>query len=107
MIQQAANFASGHLKFVMVGLNDYDVEVNPNFPIFTLLRNLCQADRTFAREYLVFGRMVKPTPLQCSKIIADASTPLIKPLEDLPAPPAVEIPKVMHSVWESRENKIG
>jgi len=107
LIQQAANFAFGHLKFVMVGLNDYDFEVNPNYPIFELLRNMCQADRGFARDYLVLGQMLKPTQLQCATVKVDASAPRIKPLENLPDPPKVEVPRVMHSVWLSPDKKIG
>jgi Domain of unknown function (DUF6259) len=107
LITHAANFVYGHMKFVTVGDNGYDFEVNPNYPIFTLLRNLCQAERTYARDYLVYGRMLAPTPLQCSKVTFDGHIPLIKPLEDLPDPPQVDVPKVMHGVWQSPRNKVG
>lgn len=106
-IVHAANFVYGHMSFVMIGHNDYDFEVNPNYPIFTLLRNICRAQRTYAREYVVLGRMVEPTKLQCSKIAADGHIPLIKPLDELPDPPIVEVPRVMHGVWTSHDSKIG
>jgi hypothetical protein len=102
LIQHATNFVYGHTTFVMVGLNDFDFEVNPDYPIFTLLRNICQAQRTYAREYVVFGRMLKPTKLTTSMI---AAAPWYT-WEEPDPPLTVQVPKVMHSVWESR-GKIG
>lgn len=107
LIVHAANFVYGHLGFVSIGDNGYDFEVDPNYPVFTLLRNISQAHRTYARDYLIFGRMLQPTELQCSRLKADGYIPLIKPLLDLPDPPIVEVPRVMHSVWSSPDNKIG
>lgn len=107
LMLHSANFVYGHLKFVSVGDNAYDFEVDPNYPIFTLLRNLNQATRAYARKYLVFGRMLEPTQLQCSTVKADGHIPLIKPLLDLPDPPIVEVPRVMHSVWSSLDNSTG
>jgi Domain of unknown function (DUF6259) len=107
LMLHAANFVYGHLRFVAIGDNGYDFEVNPNYPIFTLLKNMCQADRTYARDYVVLGRMLEPTQLQCLKVKADGYIPLIRPLLDLPDPPIVEVPRIMHSVWSSPDNRIG
>jgi hypothetical protein len=51
--------------------------------------------------------MLESTPLQCSKVTVDGHIPLIKPLEELPDPPQVDVPQVMHGVWQSPDNKVG
>jgi hypothetical protein len=103
----AANFAYGHMKFVTIGDNGYDFDVNPDYPIFTLLKNLCEADRGYARDYVMFGRMLKPTHLKCETLRVDGYVPLIKPLQDMADPPLVEMPRVIHGVWASPAGKIG
>jgi hypothetical protein len=104
LMQQATNFVYGHIALVMLGLNVYDFEVNPDYPIFTLLKNMCQAARTYARDYLVLGRMLNPTSLDTPKLAVAKWLPVDK---DVPDPPTVEVPKVMHSVWASPTNRIG
>jgi hypothetical protein len=103
LIQHATNFAYGHMSFIMVGINDYDFGVNPDFPIFTLLRNTCHAGRTYAREYIVFGEMHRPTRLKTASIWAAPWRTWNQP----DPPLTIEVPKVMHSVWKGKNGKLG
>jgi hypothetical protein len=104
LMKHAANSLDGDLSFVMIGLPDYDFDVNPDYPIFTLLRNIFQAQRTYARPYLALGRMLKPVELQTSKVKVDV---WLAPGKETVDPPTVDVPAVMSSVWRSPEGKTG
>jgi len=94
-----------HAKVFTLGLRntvayveeEYNFEVDPNYPILTLLRNICQAQRGFAREYVVFGQMQRPTELEVEHVKADGFRG--EPWE-------VEIPKVYHGVWKGADGKV-
>ena len=104
LMLHAANFVNGNLSWVGIGHAEYDFDVNPEYPTFTLLRNIFQAQRTYARPYLVFGEMVRPTQLQTDHLGAYAWLPTNQPNAE---PPVFEIPRVMHRVWRSSQKKIG
>jgi hypothetical protein len=97
LIKHAYCFAFGLQNLVGVGEPEYDFEVNPGYPVLTLLRNICQAQRTFANEYAVFGQMQRPTALEVRKDTIDLYR----------YPGTVEIPRVVHAVWRSPGGKTG
>ncbi len=104
LMLHAANFVNGNLSWVGIGHAEYDFDVNLDYPVFTLLRNIFQAQRTYARPYLVFGEMVEPTQLQTDRLGAYAWLPTNQPNAE---PPVFQIPRVMHGVWRSPEGKTG
>ena len=104
LMQQAANFISGNQSWLMVGINDYDFGANRNYPIFSLLRNILRAQRTYAHPYLVFGRMLKPVQVKTATVKVERWLP---PGKEVLEPPKVDVPAVMSSVWQSPEGKTG
>jgi hypothetical protein len=103
-MQQAANFIVGNQAFVMIGLSDYDFGVNPDYPIFMLQKNMSQARRGFAHDYLTFGKMLKKPDLETSTVTVDA---WVFPGKETVSPPTAEVPKVMASAWLSPQGKTG
>jgi hypothetical protein len=80
-----------------VGEPEYDYEIDPDYPIFPLLRNICRAQRTYARDYVVFGQMQRPTPLETERVTVDYFR----------SSKTAEVPKVLHSVWRSQSGRMG
>jgi hypothetical protein len=104
LMLHARNFVIGNQSLIMCTVPEYDFGVNPNYPIFTLLRNLVRAQRTYARPYQVLGTMLKPVELTTAKIKTDVWLPPGKEVID---PPTVDVPAVMSSVWRSPAGKTG
>jgi hypothetical protein len=104
LMQQAANFIIGNQAFVMIGLPEYDFDVNPDYPIFTLQKGMSRARRGFAHDYLVFGQMLKKPDLETSTVTADAWA---FPGTETVDPPTATVPKVMASAWLSPQGKTG
>jgi hypothetical protein len=77
---------------------EYNFQVDPDYPILGLLRNIFCAQRTFARDYVVFGQMERPTPLEVRHVQADGFRG--EPWE-------VTIPRVYHGVWKAPDGRIG
>ena len=67
-------------------------------------RNLTQAQRTYARNYVVFGQMLRPAELKTPKVKVDVLLPEGK---EVPDPPTVDVPVVITSTWRSPEGKTG
>ncbi len=97
LIKHATCFVYGIQNLVGIGEPEYDFEVNPDYPVLTLLRNICQAQRTYAHAYLTFGQMLKPTDLEVSKVSLDLYM----------RAGSADVPRVLHGVWRSPEGKIG
>jgi len=98
LMLHAKVFVLGLRNTVAYGEEEYNFEVDPDYPILTLLRNLCQAQRGFARDYVVFGQMQRPTDLEVGHVQADGFRG--EPWE-------VMIPKVYHGVWKGPDGKVG
>ena len=94
-----------------IGKSEFDLAMEPLHPTMELLPNVCRAQRTYANEYLVLGQMLKPVEAEVNWVLTDR-------LYDVgPGGPKgasgqykdnhIRVPCVMHSVWKSREGKIG
>jgi hypothetical protein len=91
-------FTLGLRNTVAYAEEEYNFEVDPNYPILGLLRNIFRAQRTFARDYVVYGQMQRPTPLEVRHVQADGFRG--EPWE-------VMIPCVYHGVWRASDGRIG
>ena len=98
LILHAKVFTLGLLNTVAYGEEEYNIEVDPDYPVLTLLRNICRAQRTFARNYVVFGQMQKPIPLEVDYVEADGFRG--EPWE-------VMIPRVYHNHWKGPDGRFG
>ncbi|MBN1553582.1 MAG: hypothetical protein JXA11_02470 [Phycisphaerae bacterium] len=95
----------------VIGKPEFDLDAKPPHPAMKLLENACRAMRTYANEYLVFGRMRKPTRLD----VATTTVPLFSQSGSSgPKGPQgkyrrgyEDMPRVLHSVWESPAGKTG
>jgi hypothetical protein len=105
LIKHATIFSYGIQHLVGIGHPEWDYEVNPNYPTLGFLRNTCEAQRTYAREYLLYGEMLRPTKLDVPTIDVDYWKPGGVP-ENFDMGTA-EIPLVIHSVWRLANGKIG
>jgi len=105
LIQHGMIFSYGIQNLVGIGHPEWDYEVNPNYPTLGFLRNTCEAQRTYARDYLVYGEMLRPTALDVPQIDVDYWKPGGVP-ENYDMGTA-EIPLVFHSVWRLRDGRIG
>lgn len=106
LIKHAMVAVCGVQNLVGIGHPEFDYEVDPNYPTLTLMRNISEAQRGFAREYLVYGEMMKPTELECQ----------VTPIElykhtqfsDRPGNMGTEdVPSVIHSVWRTAGGRVG
>jgi hypothetical protein len=106
LIKHALVFSYGIQNLIGIGQPEWDYEVNPDYPSLTLMRNIAQAQRTFARPYLVFGQMLRPTPLECkvSDIDLYKHTQFMDDTTDVGTLP---VPAVFHSVWRSPTGTTG
>ena len=104
-IKHAYCCAYGLQNLVSVGEPDYDIEVEgAEHPVLPLLKSIFTAQRTYARDYLVFGRMRRPAAIEVPAI----------PIE-LWWPPTYreirmifkDIPAVVHSTWQAEDGRIG
>ena len=80
------------------GEEEYNFEVNPDYPVLGLLRRVFAAQRTWARPYVVFGRMAKPPRLDVAHVEADGFRG--EPWE-------VRIPTVFHAAWTAQDGTRG
>ena len=97
LMTHAALCVYGVQQFVGIGDEEFNYQVDPNYPALKLVRNICQAQRTFARDYLVFGRMLRPTELEVDTVNAYIYK----------TPETAAVPLVMHAVWRSQHGTIG
>jgi len=97
LMKHATILVRGVRNVVTIQEPDYDFEVDPSYPVFTLLRNIFAAQRTFARDYVVFGEMQRPARLEVGCVTVDVYR----------SADTVEVPKVLHSTWRSQAGKIG
>ena len=98
----------GLQHLVSIGFPEYDFEVNPEYPVLTLLRNICQAQRTFAHDYLVFGKMLRPTDLEVAKTKVDIFQGIrCQRGEEVVDLPGIDVPRVLHGVWSLPHGKTG
>jgi len=105
LIKHATIFSYGIQHLVGIGHPEWDFDVNPNYPTLAFLRNTCEAQRTYAREYLLYGEMLRPTKLDVPTIDVDYWKPGGVP-ENFDMGTA-EIPLVIHSVWRLADGKTG
>jgi hypothetical protein len=96
-MMQAKIFALGIHNIVVANQPDYDFEVNPNYPVLELVRNVSRAQRTFARDYVVFGEMLPPARLEVEQVLVD----IYRSQNQAP------VPKVYHSTWKTPQGAIG
>ena len=97
LMKHATLAAYGLQNCVGIGEAEYDIEVNREYPALVLLRSICQAQRTYARDYLVLGRMIRPTTVGVSTEEVDLYG----------RPGTVHIPTVVHSMWQAPNGKVG
>jgi hypothetical protein len=93
-------------NLIGIGQPEWDYDVNPDYPALKLMRNIVRAQRTFARDYLVLGSMLKPTPAACATFHVD----LYKHAQWMDADLDVgqlEIPSCIHSAWQGESGAIG
>jgi hypothetical protein len=98
LMLHARVFTLGLRNTVAYAEEEYNFEVDPNYPILGLLHNIFRAQRTFARDYVVFGQMQRPTPLEVRHVQADGFRG--EPWE-------VRVPCVYHGVWKAPDGRIG
>lgn len=96
-IKHATLLVDGIQNLAGIGEGEYDFTIDPNYPVLTLLRNICQAQRIYAHKYLVFGQRLRPTKLEVSAVNVD----IYKSYGH------VDAARVIHSVWTSPTGKIG
>jgi Domain of unknown function (DUF6259) len=104
-IKHALCCVYGLQNLISIGEPDYDLAVEEvDHPVLPLLASTIAAQRTYARDYLVFGRMLKPTQLDVETV----------PIELWWPPTASEIsmifkdiPAVVHGAWLAQDGKIG
>jgi len=97
LIKHATILVRGTQNVVTIGEPEYDYDVDPDYPVFALLRNIFAAQRTFARDYVLFGRMLRPAPLETGRVSVDVYQSV----------DTVDVPKVLHSTWRSQAGKTG
>jgi hypothetical protein len=103
VMKHALCCVEGLQSMVSIGEADYDISVTEvEHPVIDMLRSISRAQRTFAREYLVFGRMRPPTTLHAGRITVDEW-----PFIQQPILHTLEVPLVFHSVWECAAGRTG
>jgi hypothetical protein len=96
-MMQAKILTLGIRNIVVVNQPDYDFEVNPNYPVLTLMRNISRAQRTFVKDYVVFGEMIRPAQLEVEEMMVDIyRSPVMVPMR-----------KVFHSTWAAPDGRTG
>ena len=96
-MMQAKILTLGIHNIIVANQPDYDFEVNPDYPVLALVRNVCRAQRTFARDYVVFGEMVHPVQVEVEHLMVDIYR----------SPEMVSIPKVFNSTWKTPQGTSG
>ena len=106
LIKHALVAVDGVQNLIGIGHAEWDYEVDPDYATLTLMRNITAAQRGFARDYLVYGEMLRPTHLECQ----------VTPIElykhaqfaDRPVNLGAEpVPSVFHSVWKKQQGRVG
>lgn len=106
LIKHATVAAYGVQNLIGIGQPEWDYEVNPDYATLKLMRSIVQAQRTFARDFLVLGEMLKPTAAGCVTLAVD----LYKHAQWMDADLDVgtlEVPSCIHSVWRGESGSIG
>ena len=104
-IKHAMCCVYGLQNLISIGEPDYDIDVPEiEHPVLPLLKHIVQAQRTYARDYLVFGDMMRPTPMDVARTPVELWWP--------PTAPQIkmifkEIPTVVHGVWKAADGRIG
>ena len=107
-IKHAKIFTLGVQNLINAGQIEWDFDFLPDFPGLQLMRSICQAQRTYARPYVVFGEMLKPTPLDVRTLEIDLWRPTwITDEAQAKQLGARDVPAVHHGVFRSPEGDIG
>ena len=94
----------GQQNLVGIGETEYDIQVEEiEHPALPLLREIFQAQRTFAREYLFAGQMLRPTHLEVKSIAVEQWVHVL----GKPSAHFVDMPRVVHGVFRSKNGRIG
>ena len=106
LIKHAYVAAYGVQNLIGIGQPEWDYEVNPAYPTLKLMRSIVQAQRTFARDFLVFGDMQRPTAASCATLAVDyyKHAQWTDASQDLGK---LEVPTCVHSVWRAQSGAIG
>jgi hypothetical protein len=68
-----------------------------------LLKRIGQARTSYAKDFLVFGKMLRPLQFSCPL----TTVPLGKALGRTNSNPGMQVPGVMHSVWRADDGSVG
>jgi hypothetical protein len=98
LMLHARIFAIGLRHSVAYGEEEYNFEVDPNYPVLGLLANLVEAEHTWARPYVVLGRMQRPVGVEVAHVRVDGFRG--EPWE-------ADVPKVYHGTWRAADGSIG
>lgn len=107
-IKHARIFTLGAQNLINVGQIEWDFDFLPDYPGLQLMHSICQAQRTYARPYVVFGEMLKPPPLACRTLSIDIWRPSW--LTDEAAAKrlgARAVPAVQHGAFRVSEGAVG
>jgi Domain of unknown function (DUF6259) len=103
-IKHAMVFINGIQNLVGIGHPEYDCATNRGSAALEMIRNICAAQRTYTREYVVFGEMQRPPKLDVAQVTVDVRKSRGDEEIDLPG---VELPRVFHSAWRSQRGEFG
>jgi hypothetical protein len=108
LIKHALIGTLGVQNLINIGQPEWHFERLPDFPGLALMRSICQAQRTFARPFLVLGRMLKPAELAVAREAIDLWRPIWMSNEaEARQLGARDIPAVWHSAWEAPDGTLG
>ncbi len=107
-IKHAKIYTLGVQNLINAGKIEWDFDFLPDFPGLQLMHSIFQAHRTYARPYVVFGEMLKPTPLDVRTQEIDLWRPTwITDEAEAKQLGARDVPAVHHSVFRSPESDYG
>ena len=95
-MKHARIFVLGLQNFVGIGQEEYDLDVDPSYGVLVLLKNIARAQRTIARDYVVFGEMLKPAGLK----VASTRVDLYR------RPGTSDMPRVFHNTWRAPGGRV-
>jgi hypothetical protein len=98
LMLHARVFAIGLRHTIAYGEEEYNIEVDPHYPVLGLLANLVKAEQTWARPYVVLGRMRRPVRVEVAHVRVDGFRG--EPWE-------ADVPKVYHGSWRAADGSIG
>lgn len=104
-IKHATCCVMGLQNLICISEPDYDLDVvEVEHPVIPLLRHIVQAQRTFAREFLVFGAMLRPAGVEVQTIPIEywwpSTASKIRMVFE-------QVPCVKHGSWRAQNGAIG